>query len=208
MADEYRPNVYDSFGYYTMHDLCFFFMDDRKNGVDNQICIRSHSNIYYMMKYITVIIGGMLYTLLSVILIYFPLYFLLSTRNEGWNYLDRSHCSIGKYFTGNTAIEFVLVIAVGFAFVGGVRAAMSYVISMWIDNKVLVCIMPYIIFKILGSGLRSPENTALKEIIMGGVDVHMTNNPFSYSVYHFALWVLLLSTLLIISYKIKIEKKR
>lgn len=182
------------------------FMDDRKNGIDNQICIRNHSNIYYMAKYITVIIGGMLYNLLSVILIYVPLYFLLSTGNYGWNYLDRDSAVVGKFFTGNTAAEFVLVIAVCYAFVGGVCAAMSYVLSIWIENRVLVCIMPYIIFKILMNIFG--QKTTLANIIIGNVDSSMEFKPFIYSVYYFLWWILLLSILLIISYTINIKNKK
>lgn len=186
------------------------FMDDRKNGIDNQICIRNHSNIYYAAKYITVITGGMLYNLLSVILIYFPLYFLLSTGDDGWNYLDRAEALVGKFFTGNTAIEFVLIVAVGYAFVGGVCAAMSCVLSIWIDNRVLVCIMPYIIFKILSQVLSHSlrQKTTLRNIIHGNVDSSMSDSPFIHSVYYFACWILLLSVLLIISYTINIKKKR
>lgn len=186
----------------------FSFMDDRKNGIDNQICIKTYSNNYYIAKYITVITGGMLYNLLSVILIYFPIYFLFSRGNDGWNYLDRTDALIGKYFTGNTAIEFVLLVALSYAFVGGVCAAMSYVISMWTDNRVLVCIMPYIIFRMLRDLWCGEKITALTNIILGGVDVFMTDQPFIYSVYHFIWWVLLLSILLIISYTIKVEQKR
>lgn len=186
----------------------FSFMDDRKNGMDNQICIRNHNNIYYTAKYITIITGGMLYNLLCVILIYFPLYFLLSAGGDGWNYLDRNGALVGKFFTGNTAIEFVLVIALCYAFAGGVCAAMSYVISMWIDNRVLVCIMPYMIFRMLGDILRREKMPALIKIILGDVDYCMTDQPFIYSVYHFIWWILLLSILLVISYTIKIEKKR
>lgn len=182
------------------------FMDDRKNGIDNQVCMRSQNNIYYMAKYITVIIGGMLYNFLCVVLIYIPLYYLLSTGNEGWNYLDRTAAVVGNYFTGNTAMEFVLIIAVGFAIVGGVCAAMSYVISMWIDNKILVCIMPYIIFRILEFVLRR-HRTKLVNIILGGVDSAM-NTSFIYSVYHFLWWIVLLGILFIISYTINIKKKR
>lgn len=182
------------------------FMDDRKNGIDNQICIRNHSNIYYMAKYITVITGGMLYNLLSVILIYVPLYFLLSTGNYGWNYLDRDSAVVGKFFTGNTAAEFVLVIAVCYAFVGGVCAAMSYVLSIWIENRVLVCIMPYIVFKILMNIFG--QKTTLANIIIGNVDSSMEFKPFIYSVYYFLWWILLISILLIISYTINIKNKK
>lgn len=186
----------------------FSFMDDRKNGVDNQICIRNHSNIYYTVKYITVIIGGMLNNLLSVILIYIPLYFLLSTGNDGWNYLDRTDALVGGFFYGSTAMEFVLVIAVCYAFVGGVCSAMSYVLSMWIDNRVLICIMPYIIFEMLVNILRKEKMPALIKIIIGDVDHYMTDQPFIYSVYYFIWWIFLLSILFIISYTIKIKKKR
>lgn len=186
----------------------FSFLDDRKNGIDSQICIRNHNNIYYTVKYITVIIGGMLYNFLSLILIYLPLYFLLSTGNDGWNYLDREDTIVGRFFTGSTAMEFVLVVAVCYAFVGGVCSAMSYVISMWIDNRVLICIMPYIIFEMLGNILRKEKMSALIKIIIGDVDQYMADQPFNYSVYYFILWILLLSILLIISYTIKIKKKR
>lgn len=183
------------------------FIEDRKNGIDNQICMRNHSNIYYMMKYITVIVGGMIYNLLSVILIYVPLYCLLSTGGDRWNYLDRSEAVVGKFFTGDTVVEFVLIIAVCYAFVGGVCAAMSYVLSMWMDNRVLVCIMPYIIFKILKEGLK--QKTKLIRIMTGGIDHHMmSEEPFIQSVYYFALWILLLSVLLMISYKINIKNKK
>lgn len=186
----------------------FSFLDDRKNGVDNQICIRSHSNIYYTVKYITVIISGMLYNFLSVMLIYVPLCFLLSTGNDGWNYLDRANTIVGKFFAGNTAMEFVLVIAVCYAFIGGVCSAMSYVLSMWIDNRVLICILPYIIFQMLRDILNRQNSTELIRIIIGYVDVCMSDQPFSYSVWYFLWWILLLSILFIISYTIKIKKKR
>lgn len=186
----------------------FSFIDDRKNGIDNQICIKNHSNIYYIMKYMMVIIGGMLYNFLSVVLIYIPLYFMLSTGNGGWNYLDRENALIGKFFTGNTAIEFVLIIALCYSFVGGVCAAMSCVISLWIDNRVVLCIMPYIIFRILGTMLRSEKMTVFSRIILGDVDWSMEVQPFIYYVYYFVWWILLLSILFIISYIINIEKKR
>ncbi|MCI8409006.1 MAG: hypothetical protein HFJ09_07010 [Lachnospiraceae bacterium] len=184
----------------------FSFMDDRKNGIDNQICMRNHNNIYYLMKYITVVIGGMLYNLLSVILIYVPLYFLLSRGGDGWNYLDRTDALVGRFFNGNTAIEFVLIIAVCYAFVGGVCAAMSYVLSIWVENRVLICILPYIIFKILRQIFG--QKITLTNIILGDVDVCMDDKPFIYSVYYFVWWILLISILLVISYTINIEEKR
>lgn len=194
----------------------FSFMDDRKNGIDSQICMRNHSDIYYMTKYIVAITGGMLYNFLSVIVIYIPLYFLLSTGNDGWNYLDREGALVGKFFTGSTAVEFVLIIAVGYAFVGGVCVAMSYVISMWIDNRVLVCIIPYTIFQILPSvflimDLYTKSETLsniIHGIILGDIDVHMNDFTFSYSIYYFVGWILLLSILLIVSYKIRVKNKR
>lgn len=184
----------------------FSFMDDQKNGIDNQICIKNHSNIYYKAKYITVITGGMLYNFLSVILIYFPIYFCLSTGNRGWNYLDRSDALVGRFFIGSTAIEFILLIAVCYAFVGGVCSAMSYVMSMWIDNRVLICIMPYIIFKILEQTFI--QRTRFINIIIGEVDTGMSDKPFIFMVYYFVWWILFLSILLITSYTVNIEKKR
>ncbi|MDE6252378.1 MAG: hypothetical protein K2M78_07020 [Lachnospiraceae bacterium] len=189
--------------------VCVFsFMDDRKNGIDNQICIRNHSNIYYMVKYVTVITGGMLYNFLSVILIYVPLYFLLATGDDGWNYLDRYEAYVGKFFNGNTAVEFVLIIAVCYAFVGGVYSAMSYVISMWIDNRVLVCIMPYIICEILQNVLYIVRQVTLANTIFSEVDVYMADKPFIHWVHYFVLWILFLSILLIISYTINIKNKK
>ena len=187
----------------------FSFMDDRENGIDNQICIRNNSNIYYIAKYITVIFSGMIYNFFSVLLIYFPLYFTLSVGGDDWNYLDRNNALVGNFFTGNTAMEFVLIVAMCYACVGGVCAGMGYVISMWIDNRVLVCILPYIILKILkGVLFNASAATALFRIIAGDVDIYMTDQPFYYSVYHFMWWFFLLSILFTISYILRIEKKR
>lgn len=185
------------------------FMEDRKNGIDIQICVRNNNNRYYATKYTTVIMGGMLYNFLSVILMYFPLHFLLSTGGYKWNHLDREYALVGKYFTGNTAMEFVLLIAMACSLTGGICAAMSYVISLWIDNRVLVCIIPYIVFKILnGIQLFRRNSPVLFKIIAGNVDICMIDQPIRYYVYHFIFWLILLSSLLTISYIIKIKKKR
>lgn len=186
----------------------FSYIDDRKNGIDNQICIRSHSNIYYAVKYITVAAGGMIYNFLSIVLIYFSLYFTLSTGDNGWNYLDRANTLISGFFNGNTAIQFVLLIAAGYAFIGGICAAMSYVISMWIDNRVLICIMPYIIFHTLGDILNREKMSLLANITVGNIDVCMCDKPFMYYIYYFVWWIFLLSILFTISYAINIKKKR
>lgn len=189
--------------------ICIFsFMDDRENGIDNQICMRNHSNIYYIAKYITVITGGMLYNFLSVVLIYIPLYFLLSRGNRNWNYLDIEDATVGALFKGDTAIEFVLIIAAAYAFIGGVCAAMSYVISMWINNRVLVCITPYIIFQIIQDILIKRNMSKLTKIILGNVDIYMEEIPFTYYIYHFIWWFLVLSIILAVSYVINVRNKR
>lgn len=182
------------------------FLDDRKNGIDNRICCKNHSNFYYTAKYITTMLSGMIFNFLLVILMYFSIYFFLSTGDKGWNCLDRKDALIGKYFTGNTAMEFVLLIAVSYAFVGGVCSAMSYVVAMWIDNRVLICIMPYIIFRILG--MIFWRRTRFSDTLLGGVDPTMTDTPFAVMVDYFTWWVLLLSILLLVSYTYKIERKR
>lgn len=186
----------------------FSFMDDMKNGIDNQICIRNKSNTYYTMKYITVISGGMIYNFLSVILLYFPINYLLSTGDYKINYLDRESALVGNFFKGNTAFEFIIIIALCYAFVGGICAAMSFVISIWTDNRVLVCIMPYIIFRLLRAILKKENMSVLVKIIVGDVDVCMTDKPFIYSVYFFIWWILLVSILYVISYTVRIERKR
>lgn len=181
-------------------------IDDIKEGIDKRICVQNGSCFFYIAKYITSIIGGMIYNFFAVFLIYFPLQLFLSTGNNGWNYLDRSEAVVGNYFTGDTAMEFVAVIAISYAFIGGVCAGMSFVISIWCDNKVIVCITPYIIFRILKDMLKG--GNMIYDTITGYVDIGLHDVPFSVSISHFLWWFSLLSILLIFSFMINVEWKR
>lgn len=192
----------------------FSFMDDRKYGFDGLICVKTRSDRYYTMKYIAAITGGMIYNFLTIVLTYIALHFFLATGDYSWNDLDRQNTLIGKYFAGNSAMEFVFTVAVGFAFLGGVQAAMSYVISIWLDNRVLVCMLPYFIMSFLGYLWKmSPfyhtvRGKRLDIILFLDVDCFMDDKSFNEHIYYFVWWILLISILFIISYTINIEKKK
>lgn len=183
------------------------FSEDRKENLDGRICVQTGGTLYYTSKYITSIAAGMLYNFMLVTLSYFPLYFFLSTGNYGWDYLDRTEALLSDSFKGDSAMDVVLLCGLGYAFVGGVCAAMAFVISIWIDNKVLICVMPYIVFSILtpiAGGAFSPE---LAHVIYGYVDDSFTY-PFSESVCYFLFWMSLLGIAFLGSYIIRIERKR
>ena len=184
----------------------FSFLDDKKCGIDQQICIRTHGNRYYLIKYITAISGGMLYNFLVVLMMYFSMYFCLSTGSRGFNELDRTDALVGRFFEGNTAMGFVFMIAVSYAFVGGVCCAMSFDISLWVENRVLICLVPYMIFKMMEQFF--DRRIRLINILIGEVDVGMSDKPFGFMVLFFAWWVLVLSILFIIGYTVTIERKR
>ena len=184
----------------------FSFMDDRKYGIDNQICMKTRSNIYFVIKYIVIISGGMLYNFFVVALVYIPVYCFLSTGDTQFNYLDRSNALVGNLFNGDTAFEFIIIIAIYYALVGGICAGMSYVISCWIDNRVLVCLIPYILFEILRKVLN--QKYILANIIIGDVDSGMCDKPIIYYICYFVWWILLISIIFVISYTINIENER
>lgn len=187
----------------------FSFMDDRKNGIDSQICLRRNGCGYYFSKFITVMFGGMLFNFLTVMITYFPCYFLLSTGCAGWNDLDRNNTVVGTYFHGNTAMEFVFLVAVSYAFVGGVCAGLSFIFSMWMENRVLVCILPYIVFHVIKStSFLRDVSKIFFFIIAEEVDVFMADWPFHYGVYRFIGWNLFLGILFLVSDRIRIKSKK
>ncbi len=65
------------------------YMNDRKEKVDQYICVKSQSDVYYAIKYVVAILGGMILNFLFVTLLYLPLYQIIASHVYRIDDLDR-----------------------------------------------------------------------------------------------------------------------
>lgn len=102
-----------------------------------------------------------------------------------------------------------MLVAGEYAVIGGICAAMSFLISMWMENKILVVILPYIFFQTVADMAylwKFPQG--IKELFTVHVETAFRDTPVSLHFSLFAKWMLILGILFFVSYVVKIRRKR
>ena len=185
------------------------YMNDRKEKVDQYICVKSQSDVYYAIKYVVAILGGMILNFLFVTLLYLPLYQIIASHVYRIDDLDRVNTLVGPYLKSDKATVAVLLIAAEGAMIGGICVAMSFILSMWLENRILVTVLPYISFRILRNTIymwQLPKK--IVNLAMINVDTGFYDRPVGQYFDTFAIWMLIFGILFFVSYFVNIRRKR
>ena len=169
------------------------YMNDRKEKVDQYICVKSQSDVYYVF----------------VTLLYLPLYQIIASHVYRIDDLDRVNTLVGPYLKSDKATVAVLLIAAEGAMIGGICAAMSFILSMWLENRILVTVLPYISFRILRNTIymwQLPKK--IVNLAMINVDTGFYDRPVGQYFDTFAIWMLIFGILFFVSYFVNIRRKR
>jgi len=184
----------------------FSFIDDKKEKIDRRICMDTKNKMYYPVKYFMTVFGGMIYSFITVFGMYFLFYFLLGTYKNGINNIDRVYGYVNPAYKGESAIVLIAFLSLEFAFNGAVFAAIAFSVSLWIDNRVLICIAPYAVFKVISYILPAYSDKEIINVIVGSIDTAMINNNLLTNVLHLLWWIFLTGMISYMGYSCVHEK--